>query len=850
MTHLPFGLKNATAAFGRTMAHVLSGVDDVIAYVDDILVYTKEKDFELHLTSLRKVFERFRLFEIKLSPKKCILGAKKMTYLGFVIDGDGYRPSMTKIEVIKELPQPSTVKEVKRFVGIASFFRKHIKGFSTIVEPLTLLTRKGVVFHWDKEQQQAFDELKKLLSSEPSLKFPDYSKTFHIFTDASSTGQGGALMQYNEDSKSYSAVSYCSRTLSKSERKWPPVQIELSAIIYALRTFRPYIYASRIELHTDHKPLSFLLKKADAHPNLARWLIELQHFNINIVHIAGKQNSLADALSRIHEDDDDSGGDDELRDIAEYPTCLAIRHVIVEPIADTFNISTTEGAETLNIKNAQEEDPELAKLIKFLTNGEIPDDLTPTEAENLSVFATKLTVDSGILYFTNNNHRPRLYIPSKLRSLVFEAFHNSKLGGGHLSFRKTLAKCSKYFWPKMHSDIVSLVKTCVTCQLRSCPTPHYKAEMLSVPCNTIFARVGLDLAGPFPVSEKGNKHILNIICWFTKYIISVPLPDAKAITIAGAILNNCFLKYGGCTELISDNATSFTSEFFKSFCTLLSVNKLNSIPHWSQGNAITERSFRTFHNILAKYMSPDNANFDDFLNYATFAYNTSVHSTTDESPFFLMFGRDPIFTIDHVLDGRVKEPLTYSDESDFKHKLISSLQLAWASAAEETEKQRAAMKSIYDKTARIPNLRVGDKVLFKNYIQNPKLSKKHHQSWRGIFRILEINGVYVTIKSVGTPQANPFRVHLNQVKRFYELQGPVVTSTCLNAEEKDALKTANAEELENVPGHMHQNTDDKVAEPSAEPEEGIELDLATKHKYNLRKRVDHAFVSIRNRTNT
>jgi hypothetical protein len=93
-------------------------------------------------------------------------------------------------------------------------------------------------------------------------------------------------------------------------------------------------------------------------------------------------------------------------------------------------------------------------------------------------------------------------------------------------------------------------------------------------------------------------------------------------------------------------------------------------------------------------------------------------------------------------------------------------------------------------------------------------------------------------------------VHLNQVKRFYELQGPVVTSTCLNAEEKDALKTANAEELENVPGHMHQNTDDKVAEPSAEPEEGIELDLATKHKYNLRKRVDHAFVSIRNRTNT
>jgi hypothetical protein len=859
MTHLPFGLKNATAAFGRTMAHVLSGLDDVIAYVDDILVYTKNNDVTLHLDSLRKVFERFRLFMLKLSPKKCVFGSNKMTYLGFVIDENGYRPSLTKIEVIKDLPQPSSVKEIKRFIGIASFFRKHIRNFSTIAEPLTKLTRKEEEFEWKGEQQVAFDELKNILSSEPSLKFPDYSKAFHIFTDASGSGHGGALMQYNEDTKSYSAVSYCSRTLSSSERKWPPVQIELGAIIYALRTFRPYIYDSKVELHTDHKPLSYMLKKADAHPNLARWLIELQNYNINIVHIAGKQNSLADALSRIHEDDEIDTDEDELKDIAEYPTCLTISmpRMNIETITDVVYIRTLDGLNTVDIKQAQQEDAEIKEIMRYVERGGF-EEMTREENDKYALLVQKLIPIDGIMYYKDDHKRARIFVPATLRPLVFDAFHNSKLGGGHMSLRKTMHKCCKYFWPKMHKDIVNLVKACMTCQLRNSPTPHYKAEMLSVPCNTLFARVGLDLAGPFPITEKGNKHILNIICWFTKYIVSVPIPDAKATTIANALLNHCFLKYGGCTELISDNATSFTSDFFKDFCSLLSVNKLNAIPHWSQGNAITERSFRTYHNILAKYMTPDCPNFDEFLNYATFAYNTSMHFTTNESPFFLMYGRDPIFTIDHILDGRVREPLFFSEESDFKHRLISSLQSAWEAASEETEKHRQKMKERYDRKARIPDIRAGDLVLLKNYIPQLSMSKKHQQHWRGTFRVLKVDGVYVTIKSVKTPQSNPFKVHINQVKRQFELQGPATTFGKLTADEKESLVESEAVELDNQPGHTHEiktanQTPNVVTETNTtNTTEGTEHETGEKqthtHTYNLRKNVNHSF--IRARANT
>lgn len=156
--------------------------------------------------------------------------------------------------------------------------------------------------------------------------------------------------------------------------------------------------------------------------------------------------------------------------------------------------------------------------------------------------------------------------------------------------------------------------------------------MMMVPANTLFARVGLDLAGPFPMTQKGNRHILNIVCWFTKYVVSIPVPDAKSTTVAQAFFTNCYLKFGGCVELVTDNATAFTSEFFREFCSLLYINKKYATPHWSQGNAATERTFRTFHNILAKYITKNQPDFDEFLDAVCFCYNTSVHSSTASRP--------------------------------------------------------------------------------------------------------------------------------------------------------------------------------------------------------------------------
>nr|CAD2200299.1 unnamed protein product [Meloidogyne enterolobii] len=213
MLYMPFGLKNATAAFSRAMAVVLCGLEDcAISYVDDILVYTKSGPFTEHLGSLRKVFERFRIYQLKLSPKKCTFATKEMIFLGYTLTSEGYKPTLSRIELIKETPIPKNVKEVKRVLGKIGFYRRHIRDFATLCEPLVRLTRRESKFEWGSDQQKAFEKIINLLSEAPNLVVPDYNKPFHIFTDASNFGMGGVLMQRNEESGTFSAISYCSRT--------------------------------------------------------------------------------------------------------------------------------------------------------------------------------------------------------------------------------------------------------------------------------------------------------------------------------------------------------------------------------------------------------------------------------------------------------------------------------------------------------------------------------------------------------------------------------------------------------------------------------------------------------------
>jgi hypothetical protein len=380
--YLPFGLKNATAIFMRAMAKVLYGLEEgVLAYVDDVLIYTKGT-FNEHLEMVRKVLGRMREFNLKLSPKKCEFARKQITFLGHCIGNNNYTPAKRNIEKIMEYPRPSSLKELRRFVGMVSFFRRFIPRFSHNMEPLNKLNQKNKKFEWGEEQERAYQWAKLAITNPPVLAYPDYSKQFHIFTDASNCGQGAALMQLEENEKSkFNAISYYSRSLSASEKRQAPVHNEMGAIIAALRAFKPYIFMSEVILHTDHKPLTYLKSLSDTNPQLARWAIELQNYNVKVVHVQGEQNKVADALSRTEEDKPDTVGTatEALEDIVEYPVCLAcelVQSKLVMPVqlADEALLVGQGGENTLvNTTQEQRADPALSAIIKYLETGEVPD---------------------------------------------------------------------------------------------------------------------------------------------------------------------------------------------------------------------------------------------------------------------------------------------------------------------------------------------------------------------------------------------------------------------------------------------------------------------------------------------
>lgn len=408
----------------------------------------------------------------------------------------------------------------------------------------------------------------------------------------------------------------------------------------------------------------------------------------------------------------------------------------------------------------------------------------------------------------------------------------SPLAGGHLNFRNVLHKSRKYYWETKYTDIFRWTKTCLTCQMRNNSNPYPRKPLHPVINASVMNQIGLDLCGPFPTTEKGNKHIMNIICMFTKYVISVPVEDARSTTLAKALLNNCVLIYGAPNILNTDNATAFSSTFFQEFCNLLYINKRYSIPYYSAGNGAVERTFRTYQNMLSKYLSKQNNNFDEFLPFISFCYNTSVNEMTGDSPYFLIFGRDPRFSIEDILKVDTTTNYSEDDVELYKQNLIKSLQTAWHPAFNYSNKAQERMKKVYDRHAKTSDVQVGDRVLLLRKQNKPGNLKKFHLPWTGIYRVIEIKHPTAIIVSCSVPSANPFKVHLNQLKKYISLEEPTCTLPALPAMEKEVLRNIAAEEQRDIPGYIH----DETPVMSENSEEDVPQPPQPRHKYNLRPR--------------
>lgn len=294
MKRLPMGLNVSPSAFSRIMALALAGLTGMmcLVYLDDLVIFSKTA--REHERDLEEVFHRLRKVRLQVHPEKSHFFRRTVIFLGYKISENGVETDPEKCEKIRNFPQPRTKKELQQFLGLANFYRQFVKNFAELATPLTALTRKRVKYIWSDECEKGFRELKAQLCGPRVLAFPNFDKEFVVHTDASKHSLGAVLS--NADMR---PVHFASRALRGAEERYSTIEKELLAVVFAMRTFRQYLLGRHFTLRTDHAPLRWLFGMNDPASRLTKFRLELEPYHFTVEHVPGKDNVVADCLSRI-----------------------------------------------------------------------------------------------------------------------------------------------------------------------------------------------------------------------------------------------------------------------------------------------------------------------------------------------------------------------------------------------------------------------------------------------------------------------------------------------------------------------------------------------------------------------
>ena len=403
------------------------GPDFVAVYLDDILVFSET--FDAHLLHLRQVLERFKVAGLKLKPSKCHYISQTVEYLGHLVTPQGILPNPNRVLAIKEFPAPKSVKEVRKFLGLGSYYQKFIRSFAEIAHPLHLLTHKDAIFQWSPECQQAFQQLKDALVSPPVLAYPNFSKSFTLETDASVKGLGAVLSQLQDD-HSLHPVAYASRSISGAEKRYTITELETLAVVWAVSHFHAYLYGNDVTVYTDHSAVKAVLETPNPSAKHARWWTKVYGSgvrNIQIFYRSGKENVNADILSRYPPDRAPNVFQSDEVQIAAIQTTQPATELDICSLLGRHHSLTNSAssAPTNEFALSQQQDPELLKIIQFLTNDLLPDN--KIDAKKVVVQAHSFAIVDGVLYFIDvkHNYQKRCVVPKQLRNQLIEENHTA-----------------------------------------------------------------------------------------------------------------------------------------------------------------------------------------------------------------------------------------------------------------------------------------------------------------------------------------------------------------------------------------------------------------------------------------
>ncbi|XP_056589597.1 uncharacterized protein K02A2.6-like [Triplophysa dalaica] len=654
-TRLPFGVSSSPAIFQRTMEGVLKGISKVTVYLDDILL--TGRDDQEHLSILEQVLERLEDCGLRLKRGKCKFLEKEVNFLGHKVDATGIHPVPEKVQAVQDTMVPSSVSELKAYLGLLNFYNRFLPNLSTLLAPLHRLLKKEVKWSWKEEQEKAFKKSKELLQSNNVLVHYDEKKDLILSCDASPYGVGAVLAHRMPDGAER-PIGFVSRTLSMAEKNYSQLEKEGLAVVFGVKKFHKYLYGRKFVICTDHKPLLSLLNELKvvpqmASPRIIRWAVMLGAYEYVISYRAGKDNGNADALSR-------------------FPVPVILEKEIKEEQVLMLDSLVNPLTTSEQIKYWTTRDPVLSRVREYVLKG-WPDHSNSNEFAPYKQRQQELSVQDGCVLWG-----ARIVIPEQGRSGLMEQLHQSHPG---MSRMKGLAR-SYLWWPKLDADIEGRVKDCTVCQeQRKAPVgaPLHPWEWPRQP----WRRVHMDYAGPV-----FGKMFFILVDAHSKWIEAYPVPSATTVMTLEC-LRNSFSTHGIPEMMVSDNAQCFVSEASKDFMSRNGITHVTSAPYHPSSNGLAERAVQTFKELMKK--SSGNS-IETKLSRALFSYRITPQTTTGLSPAEMLMGRKLRCTLDKI-------------HPDFTSKM---------------EGKQQVQKEHHDQHVRSRYFEVGDIVYTRNFGYGPK----------------------------------------------------------------------------------------------------------------------------------